>query len=333
MARLTQSQSIKIVVVGAGSVGVTTAYALLLDGLAADIVLIDIDTNRAQGEVMDLSHAAHFAQARVRVGDYEDCANAAAVVITAGVNQKPGQTRLDLVKTNYALFEDVVPRIAHHAPDTILIIATNPVDVLTHAAHRLSGFPLERVIGSGTAMDTTRFRHELGKHYGVNPRNVHAVIVGEHGDSQLAVWSLATIAGMRLKDYCQAAGVEYDESELEACAKRTKEAAYQIIQRKGKTNYGVASVLVSILQPIVTNSDAIVTVSRVGTYGGVENVALSMPCKLNRRGAHQDVPLLLAKSEQEALRRSALSIKEVLSALEDSPHLVEDQRGNIRAEL
>ncbi|KAL2199475.1 lactate dehydrogenase [Corynascus similis CBS 632.67] len=307
-------KSIKIAIVGAGSVGVTTAYALLLDGLAADIVLIDIDKNRALGEVMDLSHAAHFAQARVRVGDYEDCAGAAAVVITAGVNQKPGQTRLDLVKTNYGLFQDVVPRIAQHAPDTILVVATNPVDVLTHAAYHISGFPLERVIGSGTAMDTTRFRHELGKHFGVNPRNVHAIIVGEHGDSQLPVWSLATISGMRLQDYCKAANIEYDESALEACAKRTKEAAYEIIQRKGKTNYGVASVLVSILQPIVTNSDAIMTVSRVGTYGGIEDVALSMPCKLNRHGAYQDVPLLLSESEEAALRRSALSIKEVLTA-------------------
>jgi L-lactate dehydrogenase len=314
-------------------VGVTTAYALLLDGLAADIVLIDIDKNRAQGEVMDLSHAAHFAHARVRVGDYEDCAHAAAVVITAGVNQKPGQTRLDLVKTNYALFRDVVPRIAHHAPDTILVVATNPVDVLTHAAHQLSGFPLERVIGSGTAMDTTRFRHELGKHFGVSPRNVHAVIVGEHGDSQLPVWSLATISGMRLKDYCKAAGVEYDEAALEACAKRTKEAAYEIIQRKGKTNYGVASVLVSVLQPIVTDSDAIMTVSRVGTYGGVENVALSMACKLNRHGAYQDVPLLLSESEQEALRQSALSIKEVLSSLEEEICVLEDQSYSIRSEL
>ncbi len=320
-------------VVGAGSVGVTTAYALLLDRLAADIVLIDIDKNRAQGEAMDLSHAAHFAQARVRVGDYEDCAHAAAVVITAGVNQKPGQTRLDLVKTNYALFKEVVPRIAHHAPDTILVVATNPVDVLTHAALQLSGFPVERVIGSGTAMDTTRFRHELGRHFGVNPRNVHAVILGEHGDSQLPAWSLASISGMRLRDYCEAAGVEYDEAALEGCARRTKEAAYEIIQRKGKTNYGVASVLVSILQPIVTDSDAIMTVSRVGAYGGVEDVALSMPCKLNRSGAYQDVPLRLSELEQQALRESALSIKEVLDSLEDAPCVPEDQTYSLRAEL
>lgn len=312
---LTHTQSIKIVIVGAGSVGVTTAYALLLDGLASDIVLIDIDKDRAQGEVMDLSHAAHFAQARVRVGDYEDCAHAAAVIITAGVNQKPGQTRLDLVKTNYALFKQVVPQIARFAPDTILVVATNPVDVLTHAAHQLSGFPVERVIGSGTAMDTTRFRHELGKHFDVNPRNVHAIIVGEHGDSQLPVWSLATISGMRLKDYCEQSGRKYDEEELEGCAKRTKEAAYEIIQRKGKTNYGVASVLVDVLRPIITNGDAIMTVSRVGTYAGIEDVALSMPCKLNRHGAFQDVPLLLSEKEQERLRESAMSIKGVLSKL------------------
>ncbi|KAL2271366.1 hypothetical protein VTJ83DRAFT_737 [Remersonia thermophila] len=311
------NKAIKVVIVGAGSVGVTTAYALLLDGLASDIVLIDIDRNRALGEVMDLSHAAHLHKARVRVGDYEDCENAAAVIITAGVNQKPGQTRLDLVKTNYALFRDVVPRVAHHAPDTIIVVATNPVDVLTHAAYKLSGFPRERVIGSGTAMDTTRFRHELGKHFGVNPRNVHAVIVGEHGDSQLPVWSLATISGMRLRDYCTAANIEYDDKVLEACATRTREAAYEIIRRKGKTNYGVASVLVSVLQPIVTDSDAIMTVSRVGSYAGVDDVALSMPCKLNRHGAYQDVPLLLNDEEKEALRKSAQSIKDVITSLED----------------
>ncbi|KAK3329938.1 L-lactate dehydrogenase-like protein [Apodospora peruviana] len=310
-------KSIKIAIIGAGSVGTTTAYALLLSGLASDIVLIDIDKRRAEGEAMDMSHAAHFAQAKVRAGEtYADCAGAAAVIITAGVNQKPGQTRMDLVKTNYALFRDVVPQVAAAAPDTILIVATNPVDVLTHAAHKFSGFPVERVIGSGTAMDTTRFRHELGRHYGVNPRNVHAAIIGEHGDSQLPVWSLATIAGMRLRDYCAQGGIEYDEAAMDACARRTRQAAYEIIQRKGKTNYGVASVLVSILEPIITNGDALVTVSRVGTFAGVEDVALSMPCKLNREGAHQlKVPLLLSKEEEEGLRKSALSIKEVIESV------------------
>ncbi|KAK3362443.1 L-lactate dehydrogenase-like protein [Lasiosphaeria hispida] len=312
-------KSIKIVIVGAGSVGVTTAYALLLSGLASELVLIDIDENRARGEATDLSHAAHFAHARVRVAsDYSACEGATAVIITAGVNQKPGQTRMDLVKTNYGLFEAVVPQIAKHAPDTILIVATNPVDVLTHAAYELSGFPKERVIGSGTAMDTTRFRHELGLYYGVNPRNVHAVIIGEHGDSQLPVWSLASIAGMRLRDYCVQAGREYDEKAMDDVAQRTRGAAYEIIQRKGKTNYGVASVLVSILEPIVKDSDAIVTVSRVGTYEGVGPVALSMPCKLNREGAHQDVPLLLNEVEKEGVKASALGIREVILSVKKS---------------
>lgn len=283
-------------------------------------MLIDIDRDRAQGEATDLSHAAHFAHARVRVGDYADCAGAVAVVLTAGVNQKPGQTRLDLAHTNYALFQDVVPRIAQHVsrPDdkTVLLVATNPVDVLTHAAFHLSGLPRERVVGSGTAMDTTRFRHELGALFGMHPRNVHAVVVGEHGDSQLPVWSLASICGMRLADYCAAAGKPYDREALDACARRTKDSAYEIIRRKGKTNFGVASVLVSILRPIVTNSEEIMTVSRVGAFAGVEDVALSMPCKLNRRGAYQEVPLLLSGTEEEALRQSALSIKEVIQSVE-----------------
>lgn len=301
---------------GAGSVGATTAFALLMSDLAADIVIIDIDVHRAEGEVADLNHAAHFAQARVRVGTYADCAGAAAVIITAGVNQKHGQTRLDLLRTNHELFEDIVPQIAIAAPDTVLIIATNPCDVLTHSAKQLSRFPASKVIGTGTFLDTNRFRHELSKTYGVSPRNIHAIIIGEHGDSQLPVWSLATISGMRLKDYCVQAGIPYSHDEMEACAVRTKQAAYEIIQRKGKTNYGVASVLVSLVEAIVTDGDAIMTVSRVGDYVGVQDVALSMPCKVNRDGAHQEVPLLLNEEETEMLRQSAEEIKGAILSIE-----------------
>ena len=291
---------------------------MLLSNLASEIVLLDIDASRAEGEAIDLSHAAHFAHAKVRAASgYEDCAGATIVIITAGVNQKPGQTRLDLVTTNYRLFESVVPQVARHAPDTILLVATNPVDVLTQAALELSGFPTERVIGSGTAMDTTRFRHELGRHYGVNPRNVHAIIIGEHGDSQIPVWSLASIAGMRLRDWARQAGIEYDEAAMDEVAQRTRGAAYEIIRRKGKTNYGVASVLVSIVEPIVKSSDAIMTVSRVGTYEGVGPVALSMPCKLNHTGAHMDVPLLLDEFEKEGVRKSAESILEAIQSVKE----------------
>ncbi|KAB5581129.1 L-lactate dehydrogenase-like protein [Coniochaeta sp. 2T2.1] len=314
--RAGHARSIKVAIVGAGSVGTTTAYALLMSDLAAEIILIDIDVARAEGEVRDLNHAAHFAQARVRVGGYEDCKGAAAVIITAGVNQKPGQTRIDLLKTNHSLFESIVPPIAKNAPDTVLVIATNPVDVLTRSAQRLSGFPVEKVIGTGTFLDSNRFRHELGSYYRIHPKNIHALIIGEHGDSQLPVWSLATISGMRLTDYCAQAGVKYDQDAMDACARRTKEAAYEIIQRKGKTNYGVASVLVKLVEAIVTDGDAIMTVSRVGEYEGVEDIALSMPCKVNRDGAHQEVPLLLNAEEKEKLRKSALAIKEAIASLE-----------------
>lgn len=288
---------------------------MLQSGLAADIVLIDIDRARAEGEATDLSHAAHFSQARVRVGEYADCKDATAVIITAGVNQKPGQTRLDLIRTNYALFEDIVPQVAKAGPETLLIVATNPVDVLTHAATHLSGFPAHRVIGTGTSLDTTRFRWELGRHYGINPRSVHAFVVGEHGDSQLPIWSLATISGMRLTDYCSQAGKTYDSVAMEACAARTRNSAYEIIERKGKTNYGIASVIVSLVGPIVNNAETIMTVSQVGTYGGVVDVALSMPCRINRQGAHQGVPLLLDESEATLLRESALSIKSAIDSV------------------
>ncbi|ROT43837.1 L-lactate dehydrogenase [Sodiomyces alkalinus F11] len=308
--------STKMVIVGAGSVGTTTAYALLLSGLAADIVLIDINQARVEGEVADLGHAAHFTHTRVRSGTYADCAGATAVIITAGANQKPGQTRPQLVAANHALFASIIPPIAAaSSPDTILVVATNPADVLTHAAVRLSGFPPYRVIGTGTALDTTRLRRELGAHFGISPRSVHAFVVGEHGDSQLPAWSLANICGMRLPEYCRQAGRAHDEAEMEACAKRTRDAAYTIIERKGKTNYGIASVIVAILEPIVKNADAIMTVSQVGTYAGVEDVALSMPCKINRRGAFQEVPLPLDERETELLRRSAESIRAMIMSV------------------
>jgi len=298
-------------VVGAGSVGATTAYALLLRGLAAEIVLIDVDTKRVEGEAMDLSHAAHFSPSRIRAGGYDDCADAVAVIITAGRNQMPGESRMDLRQANYAVFADVVPRVARVAPDTIIIVATNPVDVLTHAAFRLSGFPPERVFGTGTSLDTARFRHELGRHFGVSPQSVHAVVVGEHGDTQLPLWSLATISGMHLSDYARQAALPYDEAALDACFIRTRQAAYDIIALKGKTNYGIASVLVSVIEPVIADGNAIMTVSRVGTHAGVEDVALGMPCKINRQGAHLGVPLLLDTAEEKALQKSAMAVKQM----------------------
>src|SRR6266568_1051926 len=198
----------RVAIVGMGNVGASFAYALLLSGLAAEIVLIDVNHAKAEGEAMDLNHAVPFAKpTRIWAGSYEDCAGAAVTVIAAGANQKPGETRLDLVHKNAAIFSAIVPEVVKHNPDGILLVATNPVDVLTYVSYKLSGMSPQRVIGSGTILDTARFRYLLSQHFGVDSRSVHAYIIGEHGDSEVPVWSLANIAGMRLPDFCAANGL------------------------------------------------------------------------------------------------------------------------------
>src|SRR5579872_6902142 len=198
----------RVAVVGAGSVGATFAYALLLSGLAAEIVLIDSNRAKAEGEAMDLNHTVPFVHpTRIWAGDYSDCAGAAVTILAAGGNQKPGETRLDLLKKNATIWRKIVPEVAKHNPEGILLIATNPVDILTYAAGKLSGLSWERVIGSGTILDTSRFRYLLSQHFGVDARSVHAYIIGEHGDSEVPVWSSANIAGMRLSQFCKAQGI------------------------------------------------------------------------------------------------------------------------------
>ena len=206
-----ESRPARVAIVGTGNVGSTFAYALLLSGLAAEIVLIDVSRTKAEGEAMDLNHTVPFAYpTRVWAGDYNDCAGAEVTVLAAGVSQKPGQSRLDCIQANARIWREIVPQIARHNPRGILLVATNPVDALTYAAWKLSGLPATRVLGSGTILDTARFRFLLSQHFGVDAHSVHAYIIGEHGDSEVPVWSLANIAGMRLPDYCRAHGLAYD---------------------------------------------------------------------------------------------------------------------------
>src|SRR5581483_1553016 len=231
----------RIAIVGTGNVGSTFAYALLLSGLAAEIALIDANRSKAEGEAMDLNHAVPFAHpTRIWAGDYSDCAGALITVVAAGTNQKPGETRLALLQRNADIFAKIIPNIVEHNPRGILLIATNPVDVLTYASYNLSGLPAERVIGSGTILDTSRFRYLLSEYFGVDARSVHAYIIGEHGDSEVPVWSLANIAGMRLREFCAVRGCAYDPQAMEQIFARTRDAAYHIIQRKGATYYAVA---------------------------------------------------------------------------------------------
>ena len=298
----------RVAIVGAGNVGSTFAYALLLSGLAAEIVLIDANRSRAEGEAMDLNHAVPFAHpTRVWAGDYADCAGAAVTVIAAGANQRPGETRLDLVQKNAAIFREIVPAVARHTPDGILLVATNPVDALTYASLKLSGLPKQRVIGSGTILDTARFRQLLSRHFQVDARSVHAFIVGEHGDSEVPVWSLANIAGMRLEVFCAANGLAPDVDVLGRIFEQTRDAAYQIIERKGATYYAVAAGLMRIVEAILRDQGTVLSVSSLiddGSFGSGD-VCLSLPTVVGRGGAERVLRLDLSPSELEALNRSA----------------------------
>ncbi len=308
----------KIAVVGAGNVGASFAYTLLLSGLTAEIVLLDANRAKAEGEAMDLNHAMPFASpTRIWAGDYPDVAGAAVAVIAAGVNQRPGESRLGLLKRNAAIFQEIVPRIAAANPDGILLIATNPVDVLTYATWKLSGLPAQRVFGSGTVLDTARFRFLLSRHFDVDPRSLHAQIIGEHGDSEVPVWSLANIAGVRLRDYCAVNRLPYDEQAMEAAFRGTRDAAYQIIERKGVTNFAVAAGLMRIVEAILRDQHTVLTVSSaIDEYDGITDVCLSLPCHICRAGIARVLRLPLAPEEREGLQRSAGVLRATIAKLE-----------------
>ena len=302
-----QSQPVRVVVVGAGNVGATFAYALLFRGLAAEIVLIDANHARAEGEAMDLNHAEPFTNpTRVWAGTYDDCAGAAIVVVCAGAGQRPGETRLDLVKRNADIFAKIIPEVVQRNPEGILLIATNPVDVLTQVSQKLSGLPVNRVIGSGTILDTARFRHLLGRHFKVEPRSVHAYIIGEHGDSEVPVWSLANIAGLRLADYADLNGISHDEAALDDIFRQTRDAAYHIIERKGATYFAVAAGLMRIVEAILRDQRTVLSVSNLITdYYGIDNLCLSLPTVVGRNGIERVLRLQLNEKEEAALKRSA----------------------------
>jgi L-lactate dehydrogenase len=300
-----------------GNVGSSFAYALLLSGLAAEIVVIDVNHAKAEGEAMDLNHAVPFAKpTKIWAGSYEDCAGAAVTVIAAGANQKAGETRLDLVHKNAKIFSEIVPQIVKHNPEGILLVATNPVDVLTYISYKISGLPAERVIGSGTILDTARFRYLLSQHFEVDARSVHGFIIGEHGDTEVPVWSMANIAGMRLDDYCQAHGISCDQSNLDEIFRQTRDAAYEIIQRKGATYYAVAAGLMRIVEAILRDQSTVLSVSSLvqGQYG-LRDVCLSLPTVISHKGVERVLQLVLSEDERVLLMKSANVLKETIDHL------------------
>ena len=315
-------QPTRIAIVGVGNVGATFAYALLQSGLAAEIVLIDHNKVRAEGEAMDLNHAVPLTHAtRIWAGTYADTAGAAITVVTAGSSQKPGETRLDLVARNYEIFKGIIPEIVKYNPNGIILVAANPVDVLSYAAWKISGLPSNRVIGSGTILDTARFRYLVSQHAGVDARSVHAYIIGEHGDSEVPVWSLATIGGMKLKDYCPGNCPEYcedcckdfDAKVYEKIFTETRDAAYQIIQRKGATYYAIGNGLLRIVEAILRGQDSVLCVSTlISGYYDIDDVYLSLPSVIGHDGIKRAMFLNLNDQEKSGLQRSAQVLHDTL---------------------
>jgi L-lactate dehydrogenase len=307
----------KVAIVGAGFVGSTFAYSLLIHGLVSQIVVIDVNKERAEGEVMDLNHGLPFAYpVKIGVGDYSDCENADIVTIAVDRGQKIEASRLELAQGNFEILKQIVPKIVEYNKDCILLVVSNPLDVMTYAALKLSGFPRNRVIGSGTILDTARLRYLLGEHLQIDPRNIHAYIIGEHGDSEVPVWSLANVAGIRLKDYCPICKIPYDLEYFNDLFLRVRNAGYEILKRKGRTNYAVALGLTKIVESIIRDENAVLTVSCfLQNYHGVSDVCLSVPAILNRNGVEEIIELPLDEKEIREFQESAAIVKKVNSSL------------------
>ena len=307
----------KVGLVGTGMVGSSFAYALMQRRLANELVLVDKDDARAEGEAMDLNHGLPFVRPlRIYAGGYEQLAGSEIVVITAGANQRPGETRLDLLQRNAAVFRDIVPRVVAVSPDAIILVATNPVDILTTIVVELAGLPAGRVIGSGTILDTARFRYLLSEYYRVDPRSIHAYIVGEHGDTEVALWSLANIAGVRLRDFVGPEGQGYDQATMDKIFEQTRTAAYEIIKRKHATYYAIGLGLLAIVEAILSDQRTILTVSTPmsGQYG-VKGIAISLPTIVGRRGAVEILDLPIDEDERVAFQNSAQTLKDRLAQL------------------
>jgi L-lactate dehydrogenase len=308
----------KAVMVGCGFVGSASVFALMQSGLFSEIAMIDADMDKAEGEAMDISHGIPFAKhMRVYAGDYDDVRDAGIVIVTAGANQKPDETRLDLVHKNVGIFKSIIPQIASRDFKGILLVVANPVDILTAVAQKLSGLPENKVIGSGTVLDTGRLKTRISDHLGVDSRSVHAFIIGEHGDSEIAAFSSANVSGIPLNDFCEMKGhFNHDESE-KFIAEDVKNAAYEIIQRKRATYFGVAMAVKRICECIVRDEKSILPVSTM-MHGeqGIEGVVLSMPCVVGGDGIETQVPIKLDEDEAKRLKESADILKGIMDELD-----------------
>jgi L-lactate dehydrogenase len=301
-------------------VGSTSAYALVMSGVGREIVLVDLNRARAEAEANDLHHAVPFANPlTVRAGDYPDLAGARVVVIAGGAAQKPGETRLQLLQRNADVFAQIIPSVLRHAPDSVLLVVTNPVDIMTHTAARLAadfGVPHTRVIGSGTTLDTARFRALLGRHFGVDPHHVHGYVIGEHGDSEVLVWSQSAIAGLSLDEFAKVHGKPLTAADRLQIDDNVRRAAYHIIAGKGATYYGIGSAVARIVDVLLHDQRAILTIcARITGMPDCEGVTLALPHLLGGQGVLGNIPLPLDATERQGLHRSASILREAIQSL------------------
>jgi len=310
----------KIGIVGSGFVGATAAYALIMQGIGREIVLVDKNEKKAESEANDLFHAVPFSNPlEVHKGDYKDLKGCRLVILSAGVSQKPGESRLDLLKRNAAIFGEVVPSVLESAPETVLVVATNPLDIMTHLAAKFAserGVPESRVLGTGTMLDTARFRVLLGKKLGVDSQHVHGYVVGEHGDSEVLTWSLVTIGGMNLENFCNRLDICFDDVPMKEIDDSVRNAAYRIIDGKGATYYGIGSALAKVADVILHDQRSILTVSSpTKDVEGVQDVSVSLPRLVGGEGVITSFPLPLSGKEKEDLRKSAETVREAIDQL------------------
>lgn len=307
----------KIAVIGCGFVGSATAYSIMESGLFSEMVLIDVNTERAEGEALDISHGIPFArQMKIYAGNYDDITDASIIIITAGANQAPNETRIDLVHKNVNIFKKIIPEISRRNFPGILLIVSNPVDILTYAAIKLSGFPPHRVIGSGTVLDSARLKYNLGEDLEIDSRSIHAFIVGEHGDSEFAVWSSANVSGIPLKNFFELRGFSNPQKYMHDTAEEVKNSAYEIIKRKQATYYGIASAVKRICTAVVRDEKSILPISSLmkGDYG-LKDLALSMPAIVGSNGAERIITISLDENEKDKLYKSAETLKNVIAGI------------------
>jgi L-lactate dehydrogenase len=310
----------KVGLIGTGFVGSSFAYALMQRGIASELVLIDANAEKAIGEMMDLNHGLSFTKPmKITAGNYSDLAGAKVVVMTAGTSQKPGESRLALLARNAAIFRSIIPEVVKNNPGGIILIATNPVDILTYISLKESSLPPSKLIGSGTILDTSRFRFLLGQFYEVDTRSVHAYIIGEHGDSEIPLWSMANIGGVRLQEFAPLKNKQYDQEEMNHLFASVRDAAYEIIKRKGASHYAIGLGLLSIVEAILGDYRSVLSISTLmtGQYG-VSDICLSLPSVVGENGVEEILTLPMNEEEQEGFRASADKLKATLRTLHSS---------------